>query len=62
VLVGSGVTAENVGCYLPAAAGVIVGSWLKRAGVVDNPIDPGRVRALRETIDRLGITHRPNRD
>ena len=53
VYVGSGVTDANVATYLPAAAGVIVGSWLKHDGLVANPVDPARVRRLRERIDRF---------
>ncbi len=46
VLVGSGVTAESVGEVLALADGVIVGTSLKRNGVVTQPVDPDRVRAL----------------
>lgn len=46
VLVGSGVTAENVAQYLDCADAVIVGTWLKRNGDVSQPVDAERVRAL----------------
>ena len=46
VLVGSGVTAETVAELLRGAEGVIVGTWLKRDGRVENPVDPDRVRLL----------------
>ena len=46
VLVGSGVTAETVSDYGLIADGFIVGTWLKRDGLVGNPVDVGRVRAL----------------
>lgn len=46
VLVGSGVTPDNVGAYAPHADGFIVGTSLKHAGVAANPVDPQRVRAL----------------
>lgn len=52
VLVGSGVSLENVGDFVPPAAGVIVGSWLKVGGIVANPIDPRRVRVLRDRLER----------
>jgi uncharacterized protein len=52
VYVGSGITAGNVGEFVPLAAGVIVGSWLKRDGRVENPVDPQRVLQLRDAIDR----------
>jgi len=50
VYVGSGISAENAGTYVPPAAGVIVGSWLKLDGIVGNPVDQARVRELRERL------------
>jgi membrane complex biogenesis BtpA family protein len=44
VYAGSGVTAANVEEVLRHAAGVIVGTALKRDGVTTNPVDPARVR------------------
>jgi hypothetical protein len=44
-LVGSGVTAANVGDYAAADA-VIVGSSVKRDGVWSSPLDPARAEAL----------------
>lgn len=46
ILLGSGVTAENVLDYLECADGFIVGSSLKRDGRIANPVDPRRVAAL----------------
>jgi membrane complex biogenesis BtpA family protein len=48
ILLGSGVTAENVGDYLAGADGFIVGSSLKRDGRVNLPVDWKRVAALRK--------------
>jgi len=45
VLVGSGVTLENVHQFL-SADGIIVGTWLKKGGFVEEPVDPERVRTL----------------
>lgn len=45
VLVGSGVTAENLADYA-AAHGVIVGSSVKEGGRWDRPLDPEAVRAV----------------
>lgn len=42
VLVGSGVTPEQVGPLLAHADALIVGSWIKKAGVWSNPVDPAR--------------------
>ncbi|HMN39892.1 MAG TPA: BtpA/SgcQ family protein [Phycisphaerales bacterium] len=47
LLVGSGVTPENVGAMFDAGAdGVIVGSWIKRGGRWSNELDRRRCRAL----------------
>jgi membrane complex biogenesis BtpA family protein len=46
LLVGSGITVENFGQYLPHADGFIVGSSLKVAGQARNAMDPSRVRAI----------------
>jgi uncharacterized protein len=51
VYVGSGVTAENAAQFIPPAAGIIAGSWLKVDGIVRNPVDPRRVQQLRKAID-----------
>jgi membrane complex biogenesis BtpA family protein len=52
VLIGSGITAENLPCYAPAH-GFIVGSSVKRSGVWSNPLDPDAVRALVTAFRRL---------
>jgi len=46
LLLGSGVNAANVKAYLRFADGVIVGSSLKQAGRLANPVDARRVAAL----------------
>jgi hypothetical protein len=46
ILLGSGVRLENVRDYLAAADGFIVGSSLKAAGRLSNPVDAKRVAAL----------------
>lgn len=50
VLVGSGITAANVKTYLPHADGFIVGSDFKRGGYWANPLDPGRIHRLLDTL------------
>jgi membrane complex biogenesis BtpA family protein len=50
VLVGSGISAENIGEYLDCADGFIVGTSLKRNGDVSQPIDPARVKALTTAV------------
>lgn len=49
ILLGSGVTAENVGSYTQAD-GFIVGSSLKSEGKLANPVDPNRVAKLAKAI------------
>jgi membrane complex biogenesis BtpA family protein len=46
LLVGSGVTPDSVAELLSIADGAIVGTSVKRDGVVRNPVDPARARAL----------------
>jgi membrane complex biogenesis BtpA family protein len=53
VMVGSGVTPENVGDILSVAAGVIVASWLKTDGVWWNPVDPDRLRTFMREVERV---------
>ena len=48
VLVGSGVTGENVISFLKRADAVIVASSLKEGGVWWNPVEPSRVTAFVE--------------
>ena len=54
LLVGSGVTADNVAAILARTNGVIVASSLKEGGVWWNPVDPARVRAFVEAA-ALGL-------
>jgi uncharacterized protein len=46
VLVGSGITADNLKTYLPLADAFIVGSHFKKDGHWANPLDPARIRRL----------------
>lgn len=52
VLVGSGVTLENVRNYLDADA-LIIGSYFKKEGYWANPVDPDRVKQFMEHISKL---------
>lgn len=52
ILVGSGGTAETVADILAAADGLIVGTSVKRDGVLANPVDPRRVRRLVDAARR----------
>lgn len=53
VLLGSGVTVENVAPFLQWIDGVIVGTSLKVGGRVANPVDPRRVAALKRALERV---------
>jgi membrane complex biogenesis BtpA family protein len=50
ILLGSGVTLENVRDFLPAADGFIVASSLKLNGRLSNPVDFKRVAALARAL------------
>jgi membrane complex biogenesis BtpA family protein len=52
VFAGSGVTAETVAEILSHCDGAIVGSWLKKDGRVDRPVDRDRVRRLVDAVRR----------
>jgi membrane complex biogenesis BtpA family protein len=53
VLVGSGVTPENIEQFLPSVNGLIVGSALKYDGQWDKHVDPARVAALVKRVEDL---------
>lgn len=48
VWVGSGTTPENVRAF--GADGYIVGTWLHRDGDLSQPVDPDRVRRMRDAV------------
>ncbi len=51
ILAGSGVDPDLVGALRGHVDGAIVGTWLKRDGRVENPVDPERVAELRRAMD-----------
>jgi len=51
VWVGSGLDLENAADLWPRCDGAIVGTALKTGGSVLEPVDPGRVRAMRAALD-----------
>lgn len=53
VLVGSGVTIDNVEAYLDVADALIVGSWFKVDGHWDRPVDAERTACFMEKVRRL---------
>lgn len=52
ILIGSGITVENVHQFLPFISGVIVGSSVKRDGKLQNPVDFKRVAALVKKVGK----------
>jgi membrane complex biogenesis BtpA family protein len=56
VLIGSGVTADNIGELLPACDGVIVASSVKDNGRWWGRVDQAKVRRLTEAASRAGAT------
>jgi membrane complex biogenesis BtpA family protein len=50
ILLGSGITVKNAREFLRFADGVIVGTSLKVAGKLHNPVDPKRVAALAKAM------------
>lgn len=53
ILLGSGLTRENVRELLSHADGAIVGSYFKKDGNWKNEIDPGRVVAFMQEVAAL---------
>ncbi|MBT99055.1 MAG: phosphorybosylanthranilate isomerase [Dehalococcoidia bacterium] len=53
VLVGSGITEENVRRVMEHSDGAIIGTSLKEDGDVNNKVDPERVRRMAEVFDSL---------
>ena len=53
LLVGSGVSSENVSDLVPGVAGFIVGTSVKRQGDVTEPVDETRARALAAAVREL---------
>jgi membrane complex biogenesis BtpA family protein len=53
VIVGSGLSPEQVPDLFTVADGAIVGQWLKHDGVWWNPVDPRRVEALMSAVSKV---------
>ena len=48
IYIGSGATPDSAADLLKHATGLIAGTWIKRDGKVDAPVDPDRVRRMVE--------------
>jgi membrane complex biogenesis BtpA family protein len=55
VIIGSGLSPEQVPSLLAVADGAIVGQWLKRDGLWWNPVDAQRVERLCSAVSRMRI-------
>ena len=53
VLVGSGITIDNVATYFPICDAMIVGSYFKKSGYWENDIDTSRVKTFMEKVKNL---------
>jgi predicted TIM-barrel enzyme len=53
VLIGSGLTADNIEKYFPVADAFIIGSYFKHGGDWKNEVDADRVIALMNKINNL---------
>lgn len=53
VLVGSGITIDNVANYLPICNGMIVGSHFKKDGYWENPLDENRIQHFMDKVEKL---------
>ena len=53
ILMGSGTNESNITDFLRYADGAIVGSSLKVDGVMENPIDPDRIKRYMDAVQRV---------
>lgn len=60
VLVGSGVTLDNISAYLEIADGVIIGSYFKKQGYWAYPLVPNKVEQLMHKVKQLRHTNLEN--
>jgi membrane complex biogenesis BtpA family protein len=53
VVIGSGITDQNIAAFAPHCRALIVGSWIKENGDWRAPVDLARVRCLRAALDAV---------
>jgi len=53
LLIGSGCNLENVREFLKYADGAIVGTYFKKGGIAQNPVDPGRVKKFMSVVKEI---------
>lgn len=54
IFVGSGSNRDNISAMLESADGIIVASSIKRHGLLENPVDVGKIRALVDAVHKRG--------
>ncbi len=57
MLIGSGITPENINEYVPYCDGFIVGSYFKKDGLWQNAPDPMRIKKLLSVYDPTAFAH-----
>lgn len=55
VIIGSGITLNNIENYLPYCDAVIIGSYFKKSGNWKNTVDTERVKAFMKKINQLRL-------
>jgi hypothetical protein len=53
VIVGAGITAENIAEYREVADGFVVGTYLKQGGITEKPVDVDKVRKLMGAVKKI---------
>ena len=53
VLIGSGITPENLQDFFPLADGLIIGSYFKKGGYWENEPDLGRIGGFMDLVNKL---------
>ncbi|HMF33017.1 MAG TPA: BtpA/SgcQ family protein [Candidatus Lokiarchaeia archaeon] len=51
ILIGSGVTVEQLPAIMESASGVIIGTSIKTGGKTSNPVDPDRAQEFMNTVN-----------
>jgi membrane complex biogenesis BtpA family protein len=53
ILIGSGITSDNIAEYYPHADAFIIGSYFKEEGNWQNPPEPKRIKKLLKDVEKL---------
>jgi uncharacterized protein len=55
VILGSGITSENISNFYESSDAFIIGSYFKENGYWENPIDPNRINKFLKAIEQIKI-------